>query len=68
MTVEKITETRNNKQLMKAWLVVSLAVSIAGLVIITNSVGWGADAASAATTAHGGSMDTATYLVIFQES
>jgi hypothetical protein len=66
--VEKITEIRTNKQLyMKAWLVISLTVSIAGLVIITNSVGWGDDAANAAVGAHGG-LDTATYLVILQES
>lgn len=67
--VEKITETRSKKQLyMKVLLVISLTVSIAGLVIITNSVGWGSDAAGASVTEHGGGLDTATYLVILQES
>ncbi len=67
--VEKIIETRTNKQLYnKVLLVISLIVSIAGLVIITNSVSWGDDAASAAVSAQGGSMDTAKSLVILQES
>lgn len=63
--VEKITETGTNKQLYnKVLLVISLIVSIAGLVIITNSVSWGYDAVEA----HGGRLDLAISSVILQES
>ena len=49
------------------FLVLSLASVAAGLVIMTQSISWGSEAANAYLRTQGGGMDTSQFVVILQE-
>jgi hypothetical protein len=48
-------------------LVISIVLSVVGLLFLFGSVSRGIDAANAYLAAHGGSMDTAQFMLIMQE-
>ena len=49
------------------FMVISLALFVAGLFVMFGSVRWGSDAASAYLRSQGGGMDTAQFMIILQE-
>lgn len=55
--------------LKKYWRVGLLGLFfIAGLILISNCIGYGEDLTSEIIRRHGSSMDTSTYLIYLQES
>lgn len=50
-----------------AFQVVFAILFVIGLFFVLKSVSWGSDSANAYLRAHGGSMDTTKFMVIFQE-
>lgn len=51
-----------------AFNVLFILLFIVGVFVMFNSVSWGSDSANAFLRANGGSMDTAQFMVIFQEN
>ncbi|AZR73463.1 hypothetical protein BBF96_08750 [Anoxybacter fermentans] len=51
----------------KVFQVISIVILIVGLIIMFNSITWGSNSANAYLRAHGGGMDTAMFMVVFQE-
>lgn len=53
----------------RSWfLIVSLVLFAAGLVVILSGVAWGSGTANAYLRSHGGGMDSTQFAVVLQES
>ena len=50
------------------FVTLSLVLFVVGLVLIIGSVRWGAAAANAYLASQGGGMDSAQFMIVFQES
>ena len=51
-----------------SFVIVSLVLFLIGLLIIFNSVRWGSGSANAYLQSQGGGMDSAQFMIVFQES
>jgi hypothetical protein len=52
----------------RLFVIVSLALFVIGLIVVSDSVSWGSAAASAFVNSHGGSIDTSVFTIVLRDS